>query len=171
MELIFWVLLVLTAYCYFGYPLLLGGIAKCFPRRPKKGKVEPTVSLVLSVWNEEDVIKRRIENFLSLNYPAEKCEILIRSDGSTDKTVKIIEQFNDPRIHLIVSDQREGKMVALNALVEEASNEIVIFTDARQVFDEGAIKALVNNFADTAIGCVSGELILRGRRGRDGARY
>jgi len=161
----FWLLLSLIIYCYFGYPFVLSVVAKCLRKVPQKGKCEPTVSIVLSIWNEEDVIKEKLENLLSLDYPREKIEILIGSDGSTDRTNDIVEQFPDPCIHLIEDKERKGKMVTINNLVEQANNEIIVFTDARQMFERGAINALTNNFTDPKIGCVSGELIFSKKDG------
>ena len=165
MAFLFWTLLFLIIYCYFGYPLLLAGAALFMRHTPDSGKYEPTVSIVLSVWNEEDVIKHKIKNLLSLKYPAEKIEILIASDGSTDRTNEIICQFIDPRIQLVESPQRRGKMAALNELVAKAKHEVVVFTDARQIFDGNAVKVLVRNFNDPQIGCVSGELMLSEKEG------
>jgi cellulose synthase/poly-beta-1,6-N-acetylglucosamine synthase-like glycosyltransferase len=159
MEISFWLLFLLIGYCYFGYPLLISLFARWFRRAPRKGEYEPTVSVVLSAWNEEDVIKQKIENLLSLDYPSAKMEILVGSDGSTDRTNEIIKQFRDPRLKLMASEQRRGKMVTLNALVKEARHDVLVFTDARQPFESDAVKALVRNFADPQIGCVSGELM------------
>lgn len=165
MELFFWLFLLLIVYCYFGYPLLISLLARCFPRRSQKATYEPTVSVVLSVWNEEDVIKQKIENLLSLDYPSAKMEILIGSDGSTDRTNDLIKQFQDPCLKLIAGAQRRGKMLTLNALVKEARHDVLVFTDARQPFEADAIKVLVHNFVDSHIGCVSGELMFSKKSG------
>lgn len=124
-----------------------------------KEKYEPGVSIVLSVWNEEDVIGGKIENLLSLEYPYEKLEILIGSDGSTDKTNEIVRQLDDARIKLVENPTRRGKMITINELVNKAGNEIIVFTDARQMFAENALRELTANFSDPKVGCVSGELI------------
>ena len=161
----FWFSISLIIYCYFGYPLLLELLSKLFCHLPQKKPLEPALSIVLSVWNEEDVLERKIKNFLALEYPPEKVEILIGSDGSTDKTNTIIKQFNDPRVRLMESTLRRGKMATINMLVRQARNEIVVFTDARQDFAPNALKELVANFADPKVGCVSGELIFFERGG------
>lgn len=165
MTVLFWFFLTLILYCYFGYPLLAAFTARRLRRLPRKGHYEPAVSIVLSVWNEEGVIEQKIENLLSLDYPPEKIEILIGSDGSTDRTNDIIKRFGDPRIRLIESPARRGKAATLNVLAGEAKSEIIVFTDARQAFEEDAVKALAANFADPGIGCVSGELIFSKRGG------
>src|SRR3989338_489924 len=158
---LFWLLISLTLYCYFAYPLLLWMTAKLRPNPVLKGICEPSVSVVLSVWNEEDVMERKIKNLLTLDYPKEKMEIWIGSDGSTDRTNSIVEAFRDERIHLVERAARLGKMATLNELVSRARNEIIIFCDARQTFAPDAVKELVGNFADSKIGCVSGELIFQ----------
>jgi cellulose synthase/poly-beta-1,6-N-acetylglucosamine synthase-like glycosyltransferase len=159
MVIIFWSLLLLIVYCYFGYPLLLKVFSRLLRRDVQSGEYEPAVSVVLSVWNEEDVIRQKIKNLLSLDYPPEKIEILIGSDGSNDQTNGIVRQFIDPRIRLIENPRREGKMATLNNLVSLAKHEIIVFTDARQTFEKDVIKVLAGNFHDPRIGCVSGELI------------
>ncbi|MBN1870053.1 MAG: glycosyltransferase family 2 protein [Candidatus Omnitrophica bacterium] len=130
-----------------------------------KGEWEPTVSVVLSIWNEEDVIERKVKNLLSLEYPAEKIEFLIGSDGSSDQTNEIIRQISDPRVHFIESVKRRGKMATLNELAKAAKHEVIVFTDARQTFKKDAVRVLVRNFNDPKIGCVSGELMLAEKEG------
>lgn len=164
MILAFWLLISLTLYCYFGYPLLLWLMAQLRSNPVQKGSYEPRISVVLSVWNEEDVIKEKLRNLLSLDYPKEKMEILIGSDGSTDKTTRVIRGFNDPRIHLIDRPRRQGKMATINELVQAAKNEAIVFCDARQTFAPSAIRELVSNLADSHVGCVSGELIFKEKK-------
>ena len=165
MIFLFWFLLLSILYCYFGYPLLLYSTSRILHQHIRKSSFEPTVSIVLSAWNEEDVIQKKIENLLSLDYPREKIEILIGSDGSTDQTNALVKQFTDSRVHLIENTHRRGKMVTINSLVEKAKNNFVLFTDARQKFEPNAIKVLMSNFADSNIGCVSGELIFSKKGG------
>jgi len=165
MIILFWVLLFTVCYCYFGYPFLIFLIARFKPNPVHKESIEPTISVVLSVYNEEDVILKKINNLLELGYPPEKMEIFIGSDGSTDHTHHIVNQFSDSRIKLFINSKRQGKMATLNDLVPKANNEIVVFTDARQIFEKDAIKKLVKNFADPKIGCVSGELVFTPKEG------
>ncbi len=164
MTFLFWLFISLTVYCYFGYPLLLWLMAQLRSSPVQKGSYEPKISVVLSVWNEEDVIKEKLQNLLSLDYPKEKMEVLVGSDGSTDQTTRIIRGFNDPRIHLIERPQRQGKMATLNELVQTAKNETIVFCDARQTFAPNAIRELVSNLADSHVGCVSGELIFEEKK-------
>ncbi len=165
---LFWVLLLLVDYCYFGYPLFLWLLAQLRPNPVQKGGCEPKISVVLSVWNEEDVIERKMRDLLSLNYPRDKIDFWIGSDGSTDGTEEILSNIRDPRVHIIVHQQRRGKMATLNELVQTARNEIIIFCDARQTFAPDALRELVANFADSRVGCVSGELIFTEKEGEGG---
>ncbi len=165
MEVLFWFFIILIVYCYFGYPLAIYLLASINEKRVKKSSIEPSVSIVLSVYNEEDVIVPKIENLLSLDYPKEKIEIIIGSDGSTDKTNELIEAIDDSRVHLVKDDRRHGKMVTLNQLVPKAKYDILLFTDARQLFDKNALKVLVSNLADPSVGCVSGELVFSKKEG------
>ncbi|MBI5150106.1 MAG: glycosyltransferase family 2 protein [Candidatus Omnitrophica bacterium] len=169
MTLTFWLLISLTLYCYFVYPLLLWLVARLRPNPVRKGSYEPKISVVLSVWNEADVIEGKLRNLLSLDYPKDKMEVLIGSDGSTDQTASIVRGFNDPRVHLIERPQRRGKMATLNELVFTAQNDIVVFCDARQAFASDAIRELVANFFDPKVGCVSGELIFQKEEEEEGA--
>ncbi|MBZ0166596.1 MAG: glycosyltransferase family 2 protein, partial [Candidatus Omnitrophica bacterium] len=161
----FWCSLFLVVYCYALYPLALAVVASLSDRRVAKKECLPGVSVVISVWNEEDVIEAKLRNFLALDYPADKFEILIGSDGSTDRTNEIVKSIGDERVTLIENTERRGKMATLNTLVARARNEVVVFTDARQVFERNAIKELVANFHDPHVGCVSGELMFSQKEG------
>ncbi len=165
MIFLFWTFIFLIFYCYLGYPFLIAFFSKIFHKPIFKKPICPKVSIVISVYNEEDVIIRRIKNLLSLDYPEDKMEILIGSDASTDKTNAIIKSFTDNRIRFFDNTERQGKMLVINDLIVKANNKIIIGTDARQIFARDAVKALVANFADPRVGCVSGELILSPKEG------
>jgi cellulose synthase/poly-beta-1,6-N-acetylglucosamine synthase-like glycosyltransferase len=158
-PILFWVLIFLILYCYIGYPFILSIFSRVFFRPVQKAAMTPSISIVVSLWNEEDVIEEKIKNLLSLDYPQDCCEILIGSDGSTDQTNQIVRKYANDRVRLLESSERQGKTKMINALIKEARGEIIVFTDARQMFDTDALKILVANFADPKIGCVSGELI------------
>ncbi|OGX26082.1 MAG: hypothetical protein A3D10_06645 [Omnitrophica WOR_2 bacterium RIFCSPHIGHO2_02_FULL_48_11] len=162
---IFWISIFLVFYCYLGYPVALKLMALFLKRAVKRAEFYPKVSIILSLWNEADVIEAKIKNLLSLDYPAEHLEIWAGSDGSTDRTVEIIKQFSDPRVHLLEQRQRQGKAQTINALLKCVKSDIVIFTDARQPFAKNALKELVQNFSDPTVGCVSGELVFSPREG------
>lgn len=163
MEFIFWLFLGLIVYCYFGYPLLLKIVSNIAARPVAKKYIEPTISVVISLYNEEDVIQKKIENLLSLNYPREKMEVLIGSDGSDDRTVEIVKRFASQGVEVFDFKERRGKMMTINDLATRAKHEVLVFTDARQMFDNNALKELTANLADPKVGCVSGELMFTDR--------
>jgi len=174
---IFWISLILLFYGYIGYPLLLWVITRLYSRLVRKARLEAGVSVVIAVWNEADVIEGKLNNLVSLDYPTGDCEILIGSDGSADQTNEIVERFVRnyrktapehkalPAIRFFPFTERRGKMAVLNDLLEAAQQDIVVFTDARQIFAPDAIRQLVDNFSDPAVGCVSGELTFRTKDG------
>ena len=160
MEVLFWLGLAGAVYAYFGYPLILLIWGKLAPRPVRKDSAaQPTVSVILPVHNEASNLSRRLENLLELDYPEERIEIFIVSDGSTDATLEVSRTFEtrDPRFHVIDIRERGGKANALNAGLLQASNEIVVFTDAGISLEPGAVRSLVAPFSDPRVGCVSGE--------------
>ncbi len=165
MEIALWLALGVIVYGYIGYPLLLIIVARCCAKPVRKFFQQPFVSIVVSVWNEERVIARKINNLLQQHYPADKIEILIGSDGSVDNTHQIVRSFNDPRVILKENVVRSGKASIVNHIVPQAKGDIIIFNDARQELDINAVQELVNNFTDPAVGCVSGELVFRPNAG------
>jgi len=161
MAIVFWLLFILIIYAYAGYPLLLFVASKIFKKAINKKTAERQVSIILSAFNEEKSIEQKLLNLLELDYPEEKLEILVGSDGASDKTDEIITRFHSTRIRFFRFVKNFGKPHVLNSLVKEARGEILIFTDARQEFDRDAVRALVANFEDPAVGCVSGELYFK----------
>ena len=162
METLFWVSVLLVAYVYAGYPMLLGLWAWIVNRPVRKrlpgpGEPWPAVSVVLAAHDEAQQLRGRIANLLEQSYPG-RLEVIVVSDGSEDDTSDVLAWFGD-RIRA-VELPRGGKPTALNAGVSAATGEIVVFADARQRFAEDAIYELVANFADGDVGGVSGELIL-----------
>ena len=149
--------LVIPFYVYVGYPLLLLALCKvksCV--EIDKRDIEPKVSLLVSCYNEEKVIKKKIENCLSLDYPNEKLEIIVISDGSEDGTDEIIKRYLDRGIHLIRQEGRKGKTSGLNLAVPEASGEVIVFSDANAIYQPDAINKLVRSFHDASVGYVVG---------------
>jgi cellulose synthase/poly-beta-1,6-N-acetylglucosamine synthase-like glycosyltransferase len=160
--------LILLAYTYFGYPLLLGLLARLFPWRPRPDPTwEPTVSLCVAAYNAEAYIEAKLQSLVSQVYPAGKVEIVVYSDGSTDTTESIVAAWaqRDPRIHLIRGATRQGKPTALNRMREQATGDVVVITDARQTLDSGALRALLSLLAAPEVGCVTGNLVVDGMAG------
>lgn len=164
-EIAFFGFLLLVFHTYVGYPLLLALWSLKKPRSIDRAYGTPRVTIVVAAWNEERHIAARIENCLQQMYPPEMLEILVVSDGSTDKTSSIVRSFGLDRVSLVELETRMGKAVALNVGVAAAHGEIIVFADARQSFSLNAVRELVANFADPSVGAVSGELILEANAG------
>ncbi len=161
LEIIFWSSLGLIVWTHFGYPLFMGLLARLRPRPVAKAEIEPSVVLVVAAHDEEDVIGRRLENLLALDYPAEKLEIVVASDGSTDRTNAIVSEVaaREPRVHLL-DCERGGKTPAQNRAVRETKSELLAFTDANTEWAPDALRKLAQNFADEDVAYVSGKLQL-----------
>ncbi len=161
MKWTFWIAAVTIGYAYVGYSAWLWLRSHWAPRPVRRGAVEPAVSAVMVVRNEEAVLAGKLENLLTLEYPPEKMEIVVISDGSTDGTGAILREFAAKAgVRMLLKPESQGKGLGLNDAIKLASGEILLFTDARQMVEPSALRLLVENFADPAVGCASGELML-----------
>jgi poly-beta-1,6-N-acetyl-D-glucosamine synthase len=160
MELIFWTSLGIILYVYVGYPLLLVIIAlRARPTRQDESHL-PFVSLIIAAYNEEKVLREKIENSLALDYPRDRIEIVIASDGSTDGTNAIAESYADRGIILYKVIPRGGKTRALNTVIPKTQGEVLVLSDANTMFRTDAIRKLVRHFVDPTVGAVSGDVRL-----------
>jgi biofilm PGA synthesis N-glycosyltransferase PgaC len=157
-------------YAYLGYPALLWLLGNIYKKPVGKGDFYPLISIVVSAHNEERFLERKILNCLQLAYPADKLEILIGSDGSTDGTNAILDRYDQRGIKAYKLTPNSGKASMLNFLVSKARGELIVFADARQVFDNNVLLELAGNFADEQVGCVTGELVLSGAGGSSFSR-
>lgn len=155
------VLLFIIIYTYAGYPISLFIFSILFPAKKLKVEMLPTVGLLIAAYNEEDNIESKITNSLQLDYPKDRLEIIVVSDGSTDRTDEIVKRYADLGVKLYRVEGRVGKTEARNQAVLANSNEIIVFSDATAEYEKNAIKELVSNFADDKVGMVSGNLIYR----------
>lgn len=145
-------------YVLVGYPLLLRLIVLVRGPRPvAKADITPTVSLVISAFNEVEVIAAKLENALALDYPRDRLTIVVVSDASDDGTDEVVAGFADRGVVLRRQTARRGKTVGLNATMPTLSSEVVVFSDANAMYQPDALRMLVRNFADPAVGCVTGE--------------
>ena len=161
MEFLFWSAVALLAYAYAGYPLLVTLVAARVPRRVVGSQgVTPSVTIVITVYNEAARIESRLDNLLALDYPPEKVEIFVGSDGSDDGTAELARRYAGRNVHVFAFAFRRGKPAMLNDLIPRASADIVVLADARQAYAPDALKRLVAGFADPAVGAISGELVL-----------
>jgi biofilm PGA synthesis N-glycosyltransferase PgaC len=162
------VALVLLAYTYVGYPMIVGLWARIAPCRTLEIRgFEPTLSVCMTVFNGEAFIRAKLLSLQHLDYPAAKIEILVCSDASEDNTDAIVLQFaaTDPRIRLFSSPRRVGKPALLNRLRAVASGDVLLMTDVRQPLSANTVRALVRPLSDPTVGSVSGSLVLAGRTG------
>jgi len=161
MHWLFWIATALVVYTLLGYPviaLLLAGLVRGSVR---SAEFAPSVSFIIAAYNEEAVLAEKIRQTLALDYPAEKLEIMVASDGSTDRTDEIARSFADRGVKLFRSNDRRGKTHTLNGAVAAASGGIIVFSDATGIFSPNAIRLLVSHFADPAVGCVGGRVAYR----------
>lgn len=156
--------LAVVAYAYFGYPILVWVLARIFGRERVPPEVAegdlPTLSLLVAAYNEEAEIGRRIENALEMDYPADKLEIVIASDGSTDRTNEIVRSYEEFGVKLLAFEKRRGKATVLNDAIPGLSGQIVMLSDANTFTHATAAGHLAAWFQDPSIGVVCGRLVL-----------
>jgi len=157
----FWVALVGIAYPYVGYAAAIWLIARFRQDPYLMSDRLPTVTVLVAAYNEEDVIARKILNSLALDYPKDKLEILVVTDGCTDETDAVIRRYEDQGVRLLSRSQRQGKVNALNAAIPLAKGEIVVCSDANAFFDPQNLKLLVRHFGDPRVALVAGEKRIR----------
>jgi biofilm PGA synthesis N-glycosyltransferase PgaC len=184
---IFWIAAALVGYSYLGYPVWLWLRSRWSPRPVRRNAglssaAAPAVSAVMVVRNEEAVIARKLDNLLTLEYPQEKLEVVVVSDGSSDRTSAILTDYARDsglptgmpgartRVRTLMKPVSQGKAAGLNDAIQLATGEVLLFTDARQQIESGALRLLIENFADPDVGAASGALMLgdaaRGETGK-----
>ncbi|MBK8937099.1 MAG: glycosyltransferase family 2 protein [Polyangiaceae bacterium] len=158
----------LLGYTYAGYPALIGALAKLRPHHTEKdASYLPSVSVLMAAYNAEAMIGAKLDTLQALDYPADKLEIVVLSDGSSDRTDAIVaaRAALDPRIVALRSEERRGKPSAINSMRRRAKGEVLLMCDVRQRFDPAALRALVRWLRDPSVGCVSGNLVMEGDAG------
>ncbi len=159
---IFWLASSLLVYAYLGYPVLVWVLARAFGREPQDAPIAPSVSLLIPAYNEEAHIEARVRNSLALSYPRDQLEIVVASDGSTDRTNAIVESFAPRGVQLVVMPTNIGKAAMLTRVVPRLRGEIVVFSDASSELHSEALTRLMRRFADPQVGCVCGLYRLQG---------
>ncbi len=149
----------IQAYHYIGYPALLFLVARFRPRPVTQRPYVPTVSLVIAAYNEASVIGDKLANSLAIDYP--ELEIIVVSDGSSDETPLVVEQFARDSVIGLFQPERRGKSHAINRAAAEAKGEILIFSDANAFYLPDAIRKLTRNFADPTVSLVTGKRTIR----------
>lgn len=158
-QAVFWTCVTLLTYVYVGYPLLVFFASRFFPRQVRYAKIQPKVTVLITAFNEEAAIRQKLENTLAIDYPAEKLEILVASDGSTDGTDEIVREFATRGVRLFRQEGRVGKTTTQNNAVQQATGEIVLFSDATTVYGKDVLSHVLPPFADETVGCVAGRLV------------
>ena len=171
-RILFWISSGFVIYVYAGYPLLLWLLQAVFRSSPRRQPIEPSVSLLVAAYNESAVIADKIRNSLALDYPVDKLEIVVASDGSKDATAEIVRVFCQGesetrsateggteaggRIRLLEYEKNRGKMAVLNDAVRELRGDIVAFSDASSMLAADSLRVLVQSFDDARVGAASG---------------
>lgn len=172
-----WLLAIATlglTYPYAIYPLLLGVASRLFSRPYIATGDLPSVAILVSAFNEESRILDKIANLDALDYPADRIEMWIGTDGSMDRTAEIVRGANHPRVHLVERLERSGKTAVLNDLANRARAGVFVFTDATGRFRPDAVRLLARPFTDPRVGMVSGRALIREGEGNvevEGAYY
>ena len=164
MKLLFWSSAWLVLLTYVGYPICMYIRARFWPRPVQRASIFPKVTIVLAVRNEQKTLPRKLINLAGLDYPADRLEVIVVSDGSTDETNEILKAWQGSRRRAVILPDHRGKANSINLGIFEAEGEIICFTDARQEIAPDGLKNLVADFADPSVGCASGALILIGDR-------
>src|ERR1043166_516855 len=157
---LFWVAVTLVVYTYIGFPLgvILRGLFWSRPYRHEDLTYLPTVSIVISAYNDARSSPAKLENILALEYPRERLQVVIASDGSTDGTDAILEPYKERGVKLL-SLPRVGKAAALNAAVNASSGKILVFSDANSIYKADALQQLIRPLADPNVGGVAGNQV------------
>ncbi|MCC5932248.1 MAG: glycosyltransferase family 2 protein [Cyclobacteriaceae bacterium] len=170
-DIIFWFLILLVFYAYLGYGILLFLIIriKRIFRKPKLYMHNdlPTVTLMVAAFNEEDYIREKIDNTLSLDYPKGKIKYLFVTDGSSDRTPDIVKQY--PEVVLMHHPERRGKIAAVERAMPFVDTDIVIFTDANTFVNKDAVQNIVRHYADPTVGGVAGEKRIKSKNSDEAA--
>ena len=166
-ELAFWLAAAWVAWALVLYPALAIALGS-LPRRRRAatpGAAAPRVSFIISAYNEERSIGEKVRDTLALDYPPDRLEVIVASDGSTDRTDDVVREIGDPRVVLHRVEGRVGKTAALNSACAAASGDVFVFSDATGKFSKDALRVLASALADPAVGCVAGRVVYR--YGRD----
>ncbi len=172
LEVLFWACLGALVWTHAAYPVAAAGLARLAGRAVRRGEIEPRVSVIVAAHDEEAVIARRLENLLALDYPAERLEIVVASDASTDRTDELVRSFGERGVRL-VARPRGGKVAAQDNAVRETSGEVVAFSDANATWAPDALRKLTRSFADPDVAYVCGRLVLQDAEGgnKEGAYW
>ena len=154
----FWSAFAFLAYLHFGYPALLWILGKIRPRPVRRGDFTPSVDLIIGAYNEEAILRAKIENCLALEYPAGKLTVTVASDASTDGTHAVVGEYAGRGVRLVVSPRRRGKAANFREAVSDLRGEILVFSDAGSLYRPDTLRKMMRNFADPKVGLVGGRI-------------
>ncbi|MEW6403157.1 MAG: glycosyltransferase family 2 protein, partial [Chloroflexota bacterium] len=166
---LFWFSVTLIVYTYFGYPILVTLFAKTRRSALLQRGSPPSITLLIAAYNEEAVIEGKLRNSLALEYPRDKLQILVVSDGSSDRTPEIVGRFSADGVELMHSPERRGKMAAINRAMPHARGDVIVFSDANNYYQPDTLIHLTTPFSDEKIGAVSGSKVIDRGDGNLGA--
>ncbi len=155
-AILFWGGLAAIASTYVIYPLCVVLVSRILGPEPEPAEITPDVTLIVSAFNEAEVIRGKLENALALDYPADRLQILVISDASDDGTDEIVQEFRDPRVVLCRQEPRGGKSRGITRFMESARGEAVVFSDANSMYEPQALRWLVKHLSDPRVGYVVG---------------
>src|SRR5512138_3924177 len=153
---LFGVCVLLIGYVYAGYPLILAVLARLHRKDSEYPEITPQLSILIAAYNEQNVIASKLENTLALDYPKDCTQIVVAADGSDDRTAEIVQTFADRGVELSYDAQRRGKMAAINRALPRLQHEIIVFSDANNLYATDALLELVKPFSDSKVGAVTG---------------
>lgn len=156
----FWTAVALVAYTYVGYPALVYGLSRLRRRSAFPEPFTPPLTVVIAAWNEEAVIGDKLEQTLALGYPADLLQVIVAADGSDDGTAGIASRFADRGVLVLHRPERAGKLAAITRAVEHATGEVIVFSDANNRYEPGALHAMALPFTDPTVGIVSGRKVV-----------
>jgi len=159
-ALIFWISLFLILYSYIGYPILIALLARIRAGAESYSESTPYLTVLIPAYNEEACISKKLDNTLSLDYPREKLQILVAADGSSDRTASIAEDYKSFGVELCYVPERNGKMAAIIRAMGFVRGEIVVFSDANNMYDKQALRELILPFSDPKVGSTTGAKII-----------
>ena len=158
MIVLFWLAVSTIAYTLALFPLIVLGRGRFAARPHLETDVAPTLSVIIAAHNEEAELPSKLANVLAVDYPSDRLEVIVASDGSTDRTVELARSVAGDRA-TVLDLPRSGKAGALNAALELASGDVIVFTDANSMLAPGTLRALARPFADPAVGGVAGNQV------------
>lgn len=153
---VFWLSFALAAYTYVGYPLLIGLLARMRPVRQSGSPATPTATLIISALDEAEVIRDKLDNVQSLDYPSELLQVIVAADGSTDATTRIVQEYASRGVELSYQPERRGKAAALTRAAEQVRNEVIVLSDANNLYAPEMLRHLLAPFGDPRVGAVAG---------------